>query len=106
MTFDKALEAVEAKVIDEIKFSFTVIRRCDESEIKAIIEELRETYAPTVYMTELQKDLLKIGRLIYFGNIQVFLNELRADNSNPLGELSNDDLVRAWLHPETIKVVD
>ena len=105
MTFDEALEAVEVKVIDEIKFSFTVIRRCDESEIKAIIEELRDTYAPMIYMTSEQRALLEMGRIASFRNLHVFLDGVYNDAGHPLALIPADDLALAWLHPELIKVI-
>ena len=109
MTFDEALEAIKPYAVDEIGSGLTVMKRRDEFEIQNIINELRETYAPTIEMTEAQKNQLLAFKevnswfsvFIYkqsHGGVPAFSESITPDRE--------DELIRAWLNPELIKVVD
>ena len=74
-----------------------------------VINELRETYAPTIEMTEAQKNQLLAFKevnswfsvFIYkqsHGGVPAFSESITPDRE--------DELIRAWLNPELIKVVD
>jgi len=79
-----------------------------------MIDELRQEYAPTVEMTKEDKKTL----LYYLENSTFFsLIERKhafievemlgiTSGSNEFLDLSDEDLMQAWLHPETVKVLD
>ncbi|KAA8377144.1 hypothetical protein [Leuconostoc carnosum] len=84
----------------------------------AIIELLRKEYAPTVEMTQQQKDVfLLYKKMTWF---DLFLSKLNEPDNRELSTLPNlssfdnwgvskereNELMQAWLHPETIKVID
>lgn len=99
MTFDEALNELEPRTIWS-------------SEMRDLLEQLRATYAPTIEMTNDEKQLFdswlkeddfdtpfsgflhRIGELGGYEDRGLFL------------ELSEKDLMQAWLHPECVKVVD
>lgn len=74
-----------------------------------ILEGLRKEYAPTVEMTKRHKD-----NLIYMKNEGYSFFETIADIDSGVlirefdsywNPLTVDELMQAWLHPDTIKVV-
>lgn len=97
MTFDEANKIVEAFDEDPELEDWM-----PNSKVYEIIEGLREEYAPTVEMTS--------------GNKATFIQE--GDSLSKLltgyygfdvlywGDVSERKVAQAWLHPETIKVVD
>lgn len=77
------------------------------NEIEESVKELCETYAPTIRLTQKQYDQLKTAKELT--NLMSLCYELINSNHplyNSLYNLSDKDLATAWLHPETIKVVD
>lgn len=96
MTFDEAIKKLEEHDITKLFNSHTIIE---------IVKQLRQEYAPTVEMTSGQaktildpeegKNLttLLTGKTPYFDYL--FWEPL-----------TDKQVVQAWLHPETIKVVD
>lgn len=98
MKFDEA--------IDKIDVNGTLI------DILGVLKELQQEYAPTVEMTKFQKGFL----LHYLENFSFheFISDVymarysskEIDLNDKYEHLSDEDLMQAWLHPETIKVVD
>ena len=62
LTFDEALKELDddTRVTDEDNIEYTV--GLDFGEVESVIEELRVTYAPTVYMPEQQYTTFKNWR--------------------------------------------
>ena len=99
MTFDEALDQLEPRTIWS-------------GEMRDLLEQLRQEYAPKVEMTKTDKEML----LYYLENYSfyVFIDTVHTSKGNTFGlpanddfnELSDEDLMQAWLHPETIKIVD
>lgn len=77
-------------------------------EVEEIINGLKETYRPTIEMTQSQYNFLAgnddlvdvIGNISVDGIIKEYFDE---DFWKPL---SARDIARAWLYPECVKVVD
>ena len=66
-----------------------------------LIQELQEVYAPTMEMTQFQ-----YNDLIYYLKkypLDKFIYDFGKLHDT---ELSEKELAQAWLHPETIKVVE
>ena len=96
MTFDEATTKVE-NIVGDLNIPLGV-----EGTLLDIIEILREEYAPTIEMTS--------------GDKVTFMQE--GDSLSKLltgyydfdvlywGDVSERKVAQAWLHPETIKVVD
>lgn len=99
MTFDEALNELEPRTIWS-------------SEMRDLLEQLRQEYAPTIEMTETGKNYL----LYYLENSSFgsFISDINLVRSGTIGvkstdyfeDLSDEELMQAWSHPETIKVVD
>lgn len=104
MTFDEA--------IDMIDVNGTLI------DTLGVLQALQQGYAPTVEMTKEQYEMWNVslkksqehkGDFIYF--IDILDNESRLQDNVFNGKLEyfiNDSkpLIQAWLHPETIEIVD
>ena len=74
-------------------------------EIKSGIEQLQETYAPRIKMTFEQKDELMqfLGESDFgFEDFWICLGS----GANIYNEFTENELMRAWLHPELIEVSD
>ena len=77
-------------------------------EVEEIINGLKETYRPTIEMTQTQYNFFMgsdglvdtIGNITIDGIVKEYFDE---DFWKPLNER---DVARAWLHPECVKVVD
>ena len=72
-------------------------------EIKSGIEQLQETYAQKIKMTFEQKDELMqfLGESDFgFEDFWICLGS----GANIYNEFTENDLMRAWLHPELIEV--
>ncbi|WP_312981142.1 hypothetical protein [Leuconostoc falkenbergense] len=99
MTFDEVLDEMNANQ--------------EPSESIRFMERLRDTYAPTVEMTKKQYDTFKwhkdnLDFSACLGTFQNYNGETRMGHKfdNLKGNLSDEDIMQAWLHPETIKIVD
>ncbi|MDI6572746.1 hypothetical protein [Leuconostoc lactis] len=94
-TFDKAINDLENLDPEE---------RLTKYEVRAMIELLREEYAPTVELTSGEKATIldeKEGI-----SLSWVLTDSRSFDAMYWGNRSERDIAQAWLHPETIKVVD
>ncbi|WP_273713170.1 hypothetical protein [Leuconostoc mesenteroides] len=99
MTFDEAIEKIES-ITDELNIRQEVI-----NDVVSVVEGLREEYAPTVEMTKEQRKGLLFdgkGRETPHKNF-VFMKEVQKVNEK---NINIDILMSAFVHPETIKVVD
>lgn len=90
MTFDEALDQLEPRTIWS-------------SEMRDLLEQLRKEYAPTVEMTKRQARVFKL----YYDSEKPFdKSEFECIDNYFMKSINEKDLMRAWLHPEIIKVVD
>ena len=75
-------------------------------EVSKVISTLKETYAPKIKMTSEQKE--RFMEFVY-GPDDKFENFwfcLGSGDSLYKNKISEEDLMRAWLHPELIEVSD
>ncbi|MCT3054459.1 hypothetical protein EFN57_10400 [Leuconostoc citreum] len=115
MTFDEAIEHFR----NNTDISGTAVFLDD---VEDTLKELREEYAPTIEMTKAQFDQVEYAKknLTASQLPRVIHNQPEGDWSY-LDELSGrlfkhqqggmtdkniEDIMRIWLHPETIKIVD
>lgn len=103
MTFDEALEelrlAIPEKFYSPTMHDIAVIL---EAQTK-VINLLRQEYAPTVEMTKRQARVFKL----YYDSEKPFdKSEFECIDNYFMKSINEKDLMRAWLHPEIIKVVD
>jgi hypothetical protein len=83
-------------------------------DLEEIIEELQTTYASKIKMTKKQKQAIEVNLLGLFDIDSDtdwdtgFIDEdsLGVVVISELSGLAEDDVVRAWLHPELIEVVE
>ncbi|WP_349551555.1 hypothetical protein [Leuconostoc pseudomesenteroides] len=106
MTFDEAVEHFK----NNTDISGTAVFLDDAEDT---LKELREEYAPTVEMTKKQYNTFKWHKdnLVFaacLGTFQNYNGETRMGIKfdDLKGDLSDEDIMQAWLRPETIKVVD
>ncbi|MCT8391494.1 hypothetical protein [Leuconostoc mesenteroides] len=99
MTFDEVLDEMNANQ--------------EPSESIRFMEQLRDIYAPTVEMNQKQYSQLMWYKrnANLFTCIDCFLKhdgttKFVLSSENLLGNLTQEDIAQAWLHPETIKIVD
>ena len=96
MTFDEALNELEPRTIWS-------------PEMRDLLEQLRATYAPVVEMTQQEADIFKSFVYAEDARFSVLLQEMnRFDGSrwqDLFESLSDEDVMFAWLHPESIKVI-
>lgn len=107
MNFDEAIERV-----NEISYDEATDVWFEKEDLFSLINDLREEYAPTIEMTKVGKNYL----LYYLENSSFgsFISDINLVRSGTIGveptdyfeDLSDEDLMQAWSHPETIKVVD
>lgn len=96
-------EIVSFDYIDKtikVKDSTTIIT----SDLFELIEGLRETYAPKIKMTLEQRDKLMI--FVYEDKYFEDFWYLYGRGGELYKEFLEEELMRAWLHPELIEVSD
>lgn len=102
ITFDEAVKRL-AKHINSKDLTISV------TDVAEILSDLRTTYAPTIEMTEMQmKQMMSFKEVnagfstfMYkqgLGQVPAFSDFITTEREN--------ELMQAWLHPETIKVVE
>ena len=91
MTFKEAIEIIE-EVDGEV------------GAIGYIINKLQETYAPKIKMTSEQKEQFMAFVDSPDDKFENFWFCLGSGDSLYKNKISEDDLMRAWLHPELIEV--
>lgn len=91
-TFDKAINDLENLDPEE---------RLTKYEVRAMIELLREEYAPTVEMTKRQYHSFKLWKYHTVGWNMTNCAEWARDEI-----MTATNAMQAWLHPDSIKIVD
>ena len=110
MTFDEAIKKAKEDSFVEEMLSDVV----DLEDVIELLENIKKEYAPTVEMTKEYRNTLRfyLENRTFFSLIErkhAFIEvEMLGitSGSNEFLNLSDEDLMQAWLHPETIKVVD
>lgn len=112
MTFDEALDQLEQLANFEVGKTTGNIRRdfkLELGDVRDLLTELREEYAPTVEMTETQmKQMMSFKQFNSWFSTFMYkqgLGQLPAFSDFITTQRENE-LMQAWLHPENIKVVD
>lgn len=118
MTFDEVIEIIWGNTLgidasDEPGKKDFIVKdnsaATGREALTFLIRELKDTYASTIEMTELQVAQMMsfkeanvgFGTFIYkqgLGEVPAFEGWIQQDRE--------DELMQAWLHPETIKVVE
>ncbi|KQB80971.1 hypothetical protein [Leuconostoc lactis] len=94
-TFDKAIKDLENLEDGDLLTKY---------EVRAVIELLREEYAPTIEMTSGNK--ATISDKDEGHSLSWILTDEHGFDALYWGNISEQEIAQAWLHPETIKVVD
>lgn len=98
MTFDEMIE----KVLNNEDYNTDGL---SVDDVITLIEDLRLEYAPTVEMTEEQKDI--IMNLLDDSDIsQDDWKTMINDDSPELPKISYRQAIMAYMNPETIKIID
>lgn len=105
LTFDEAIKKLEEHDITKLFNSHTIIE---------IVKQLRQEYAPTVEMTNEDKNTLYyyLENSTFFSLIERKHAIIEAEmlgiteGINEFLDLSDEDLMQAWLHPNDILIVD
>ena len=112
MTFEEVYKILYKKYeIVRFDYSDKTIKAKDSITISTfdlfdLIEGLKETYAPKIKMTSEQKDeLMQFLGESGFG-FENFWFCLGSGDSLYKNKISDEDFMRAWLHPESIEVSD
>ncbi|MGO3535242.1 MAG: hypothetical protein ACTINR_03025 [Leuconostoc mesenteroides] len=101
MTFDEVLDEMNA---DQ-----------EPSEAIRFMERLRDIYAPTIEMTKTEKNNILSSKKYGLSFINFYEDVMHQSTAIKFGtrttpelykSFSEEKLMRAWLHPETIKIVD
>lgn len=94
MTFDEAATKVE-NLVGDLNIPLGV-----EGTLLDIIDKLREEYAPTVEMTKEEFEIFDMAK--FDEDSAEWLDDVEWGLVN----YKYPDFFMAWIHPETIKVVD
>ena len=106
MKFEEAIEIIEEKCgVEDGDGFLTNERDLDTFLALSIIKNLQETYAPKIKMTSEQKDeLMQFLDESDFGFENFWF--CLGSGANLYNEFTENELMRAWLHPELIEVTD
>ena len=75
-------------------------------EVSKVISTLKENYAPKIKMTSEQKEQFMEFVDSPDDKFEKFWFRLGSGDSLYKNKISEEDLMRAWLHPELIEVVE
>ena len=111
MKFDEASEVLanfqNNKLVKEGQLAYGLYRAYD---VVGMLQNLKQEYAPTIEMTKEEKQNLldlKSRATFYFFNQSVKRwQQDRIGLQMPYGNLTEDKLMSAWLHPESIVEVE
>lgn len=99
-TFDEAVEQTD------LLSSFSFGSGLSPEVVKQIIEQLRKEYAPSLLLSKNQYRELKAGHTLE-EKIARMKRLADASSDESIDGYINDDMImRSYLHPETIKVVE
>ena len=105
MKFKEAIEIIEDECRVEAEDGFSTKERdLDTFLALSIIKNLKETYAPKIKMTSEQKEQFMAFVDSPDDKFENFWFCLGSGDSLYKNKISEDDLMRAWLHPELIEV--
>ena len=114
MTFEEAIEIIEDECRVETEDGFSTKEKdLDTFLALSIIKNLQETYAPKIKMTFEQKEEFMLFK--EDEDIQLALNSFNlfekfwfcmGSGDSLYKNLSENQLMTAWLHPELIEVVE
>ena len=96
MTFEEALKLV----VEKASVYWGTYR------VVNLVYDLQETYAPKIKMTSEQKEEFMAFVDNPDNKFENFWFCLGSGDSLYKNKISEEDLMRAWLHPELIEVVD
>ena len=107
MKFEEAIEIIEDECRVEAEDGFSTKERdLDTFLALSIIKNLKETYAPKIKMTSEQKEQFMAFVDNPDDKFENFWFCLGSGDSLYKNKISEEDLMRAWLHPELIEVED
>ena len=107
MTFEEAIELIEDECRVEAEDGFSTKEKdLDTFLALSIIKNLQETYAPKIKMTSEQKEQFMAFVDSPDDNFENFWFCLGSGDSLFKNKISEENLMRAWLHPELIEVTD
>ena len=112
MTFEEVYKILYKKYeIVRFDYSDKTIKAKDSITISTfdlfdLIDGLKETYAPKIKMTSEQKEEFMAFVNSPDNNFENFWFCLGSGDSLYKNKISEENLMRAWLHPELIEVVD
>ena len=107
MKFEEAIEIIEDECRVEAEDGFSIKERdLDTFLALSIIKNLQETYAPKIKMTSEQKEQFMAFVDSPDDKFENFWFCLGSGDSLYKNKISEEDLMRAWLHPELIEVSD
>ena len=107
MKFEDAIEIIEEECGVEAEDGFSTKEKdLDTFLALSIIKNLQETYAPKIEMTSEQKEEFMAFLNSPDDNFENFWFCLGSGDSLYKNKISEEDLMRAWLHPELIEVID
>ena len=107
MTFEEAIELIEDECRVEAEDGFsTKGKDLDTFLALSIIKNLQETYAQKIKMTSEQKEEFVAFVDNPDDKFENFWFCLGSGDSLYKNKISEEDFMRAWLHPELIEVID
>ena len=74
--------------------------------MRDLLEQLRQEYAPTILLTQNQYKELKAGHTLEEKIARINRLAHNASDESADGYINDDMIMRSYLHPETIKIVD
>ncbi|MFG6674097.1 hypothetical protein ACGYLR_07020 [Leuconostoc lactis] len=103
MTFDEAIEKLEQLANFEVGKTTGNIRRdfkLELGDVRDLLTELREEYAPTVEMTKQEFEIFSKAKVDE--DSAEWLDNVAWDRV----DYKYPDFFMAWLHPETVQIID
>ena len=106
-TFDEAIEVLansdNNKLIKEGQLEYGLYRAYD---VVSVLQKLKQEYAPTILLTKNQYRELKAGHTLEekMSRIQRLADNSSEDSADAY--INDDMIMRSYLHPETIKIID
>lgn len=108
MKFDEAFKcAKENSFIESYEDIYVYNHVIDLDDVIEILEKLEDEYAPTIEMTKRQYEILVLSRNNAVNRVdKVGILEFMSAYALLNQEIDHLSLMQAWLHPETVKLVD
>lgn len=115
MNFDEAIKyAKEYSFVQSYEYEYDYNLVTDLDDVIELLEKLKEEYAPRIEMTNEDKNTLYyyLENSTFFSLIERKHAIIEAETLgitegiNEFLDLSDEDLMQAWLHPNDILIVD